>query len=156
MLEALETDGQPVEAGCPYLTAVPSGWKPDANVGPLFRRRGENGGNTVDEIIARLDEGRPVLVLMTLSPAFDMAGSSSGIIDQQPGDQPNPHRRHAVVAAGHGLFDGKRVVVVRNSWGEEWGEQGYAWLTEAYLAPRVFRIGILTEDPDVSTSSAAA
>jgi hypothetical protein len=41
---------------------------------------------------------------MTLSGAFDIV-DPSGVIDQRPGDQPNPHRRHAVVAVGHGLSE---------------------------------------------------
>jgi hypothetical protein len=157
MLSTLLEDGQPVESGCPYLMVVPPDWKPAEDIGPVFRRRGEKGGDTVGDIIARLDVGRSVLVLMTLSSAFDFAtASAGGIVDQPAGEPLNPHRRHAVIAAGHGLVGGQRVVLIRNSWGEEWGDQGYAWLTEAYLAPRVFRIGILTEDPDVSTHAAAA
>jgi hypothetical protein len=156
MLDTLQEDGQPIEAGWPYLATVPSDWKPAAVVGPLYRRHGESRGNSVVEIIERLDEGRPVLVLMTLSAAFYFARSSNGIVDQQAGEQSNPNRRHAVVAVGHGLLAGQKVVLVRNSWGDGWGEQGHAWLTEAYLVPRVIRIGILTEDPDVSTRNAAA
>src|SRR3954451_17425862 len=41
MLSTLQEDGQPAEIGCPYLSVVPSGWTPAANVGPVFRRRGE-------------------------------------------------------------------------------------------------------------------
>jgi len=156
MLKALEEDGQPIETGCPYLPVVPPNWMPAADIGPLFRRRGDNGGNTVGEIVAHLNTGRPVLVLLTLSSAFDFAASSGGIVDQQAGDPSNPHRRHAVVAVGHGLLGGKSIVLIRNSWGDEWGEGGHAWLTEAYLAPRVFMIGILTEDPDVSARAVAA
>jgi hypothetical protein len=156
MLDALREDGQPIEAGWPYLAVVPSIWKPAGAVGPLYRRRGEHAGNTVAEIIKRLDQGCPVLVLLTLSAAFDFAHSTSGIVDQQPGEQPNPQRRHAVIAVGYGLLANRKVVLVRNSWGSEWGEQGYAWLTETYLSPRIFRIGILTEDPDVYTRDAAA
>lgn len=156
MLIALAEDGQPAEHGCPYLSVVTPGWKPAENVGPVFRRRGEVGGNAVGEVIAQLDTGRPALVLMTLSSAFDFATSTGGIVEQQAGEPSNPHRRHAVVAAGHGLLAGKRVVLMRNSWGADWGDRGYAWLTEAYLAPRVFRIGRLTEDPDVSTCRTAA
>lgn len=156
ILKALEEDGQPIETGCPYLTIVPPRWIPASDIGPLFRRRGENGGNTVGEVVAQLDGGRPVLVLLTLSSAFDFATSSAGIVDQQAGEPSNPNRRHAVVAVGHGLLGGKKIVLIRNSWGGEWGERGHAWLTEAYLAPRVFRIGILTEDPDVSARTVAA
>jgi hypothetical protein len=156
MLNALEEDGQPIETGCPYLTVVPPKWIPVSDVGPLFRRRGENGGATVAEVVSHLDAGRPVLVLLTLSPAFDFAASSRGIVDQQAGEPSNPSRRHAVIAVGHGLLGSKKIVLIRNSWGDEWGEGGHAWLTEAYLTPRVFRIGILTEDPDVSARAAAA
>src|SRR5690242_1650129 len=33
MLDALREDGQPVEANCPYLTTIPTDWKPPPNVG---------------------------------------------------------------------------------------------------------------------------
>jgi Papain family cysteine protease len=155
MLDAVREDGQPAEAGCPYLVTVPANWKPTANVGPIYRRHGEAAAGTVTEIVRRLDGGRPVLVLMMLSGAFDIV-DSSGVIDQRPGDQPNPHRRHAVVAVGHGLLASQKVVLIRNSWGDVWAEGGYAWLTESYLEPRVFKVGILTEDVDVSTRAAAA
>jgi hypothetical protein len=155
MLDAVREDGQPVEAGWPYLVTVPTDWKPAANVGPIYRRHGQDADGTVAEIVRRLDGGRPVLVLMMLSSAFYFV-EPSGVIDQKPGDQPNPHRRHAVVAVGHGLLANQKVVLIRNSWGEAWGERGYAWLTEGYLEPRVFKVGILTEDVDVSTRAAAA
>jgi hypothetical protein len=54
MLDALREDGQPVEAGCPYLRAIPADWTPLPTVGPLFRRESREGGSTVAEIIRRL------------------------------------------------------------------------------------------------------
>src|SRR6516225_3600145 len=36
--EALDQDGQPVEAGWPYLKVVPKNWKPPAKVGNVFCR----------------------------------------------------------------------------------------------------------------------
>jgi hypothetical protein len=156
MLDALGEDGQPIEAGWPYLATVPANWKPPPTVGTLHRRDGKRGSKSVAEIIQRLDEGRPALVILTISTAFDDASRSNGIVDQLPADPPDPSRRHAVVAVGHGLLARERIVLVRNSWGDGWGKKGYAWLTEAYLTPRVLRTGILTEDPDVPTRAAAA
>lgn len=158
ILMALREDGQPVEEGWPYLVTVPADetdWRPNDHVGELYRRHGEKGSDTAEEIIQRLDQGRPVLVLLTLSTAFDLV-ERSGIVDQMPGDEPNLSRRHAVVAVGHGLLRAKRAILVRNSWGEDWGNGGYAWLTEAFLERRIFKIGILTEDVDVPTRAVAA
>jgi Papain family cysteine protease len=158
MLATLREDGQPVEEGWPYLLTVPadeSDWRPRGDVGELYRRHGEKGGVTAEEIVQRLDQGRPVLMLLTLSRAFDLV-DQSGIVDQLPGDEPDLNRRHAVIAVGHGLLRADRAILVRNSWGEDWGNGGYAWLTEAYLKPRIFRIGILTEDVDVPTRAVAA
>jgi hypothetical protein len=158
MLDALRENGQPVEEAWPYLAAVAaveSDWKPVSDIGPLYRRDGKIGGDTIGEVIRWLDKARPVLVLLMLSAAFDFVGKA-GIIDQVPGERPITNRRHAVIAVGHGLIRGKRALLVRNSWGEDWGNQGYAWLTESYLDTRIFKIGILTEDVHVPSRVNAA
>ena len=158
MLDALRRDGQPCEEGWPYLATPPAdaaSWQPPQDVGEVYRRAGEQGQNTVDDIIAELDQGRPVLVLMHLSISFDLAGLE-GLVDAPAGEQPDMARRHVVVAIGHGTHDGRRVILVRNSWGEGWGQGGHAWLTEDFLGPRVFRLAILTEDIDVAPRATAA
>jgi Papain family cysteine protease len=119
-------------------------------VGQLFHRAGRAGRGTVEEIVAGLDGGRPVIVLMQLSMSFDIAGPD-GIVNPAADERPDPARRHAVVAVGHGLWNGERVILVRNSWGEGWGQSGHAWLTEAFLTPRVFGLAVLLENTNVST-----
>ena len=158
MLEALRCNGQPHEEGWRYLAATPANavlWQPPQNVGEVYRRAGEKQSNTIDEIIAVLDQGRPILVLLYLSNAFYLAGSK-GLVDLLAGEQPDVTRRHAVVAIGHGTYGGRRVILVRNSWGEGWGRDGHAWLTEEFLNPRLFGLAILTEDFDVVPSPIAA
>jgi Papain family cysteine protease len=158
MLQALRQDGQPHEAGWPYLLTLPadlSQWRPPASAAPLYRRAGDPGADTVDAVIAELDRNRPVLTLITLSRSFDWIGAD-GIVDPGPTEQPEYLRRHAVVAVGHGEAKGQRAVLIRNSWGSGWGHSGYGWLTEKFLVPRVFRIAILKEDIGVSCSKAAA
>jgi hypothetical protein len=58
MLEALRHDGQPHEAGWPYLVTLPTDltqWRPPVGAAPLYRRAGESGADTVDAI-AELDK----------------------------------------------------------------------------------------------------
>jgi Papain family cysteine protease len=158
MLSALRHDGQPAEPGWPYLAKLPadlSYWKPPAGVTPLFRRGGEPGPYTLDAIIGQIDRGVPVLVLMRLSRSFYYAGAD-GLIDQAPGETPDPHRRHAVIAVAHGVAGAKRVALIRNSWGDRWAAKGYAWLTEEFIQPRAYQLAILEEDLSVSPHSAAA
>jgi hypothetical protein len=158
MLEALRHDGQPEESGWPYLATTPidaASWCPPPRVGPLFGRAGSRSSHVVDRVIAELDQRRPVIVLTTLSSAF-YNPSSQGVVHPASGELPEPQRRHAVIAVGHGKVDSDRAILVRNSWGTKWGDAGYGWLTEAFLLPRAFAAATLTEEVDVSTRSAAA
>ncbi|MGB8275952.1 MAG: C1 family peptidase [Alphaproteobacteria bacterium] len=158
ILDVLRYDGQPKELGWPYLTEMPadlSRWQPPSGIAPRFRRASETKHDTVDEIIEELEQARPVVVLMRLSTSFDWAGRA-GVVDPDAGEMPDPFRRHAVVAVGHGELNGQRAVLIRNSWGDGWGDGGYAWLTERFLVPRIFGLAILTEDLSVSPHTAAA
>jgi Papain family cysteine protease len=157
ILEAVRDQGQPIEARWPYMASHPpkKAWKPPSPIGLLFRRDGGPGGNTVDEIVRLLDLGQPVIVLLMLSPSFDSAGAD-GLVDAAPGEVPDYSRRHALIAVGYGHRTGTRVVLVRNSWGDDWGMGGYGWLTEPFLAARVFRLATLGGDLSVSRRSIAA
>ncbi len=158
MLEALRYDGQPGEEGWPYLTVLPldrSSGQPPQDVGDVYRRAGEPGRSAVEEIITELERSRPVLVLMYLSMSFFLAGPD-GLVDPPAEEQPDVTRRHSVVAIGHGTHRGRRVILIRNSWGETWGRGGHAWLTEEFLQARVVRLAILTENIDVAPRVAAA
>jgi len=94
------------------------------------------------ELYALLDGGSPVIVAMTFSKAFYKPGPE-GIVT---GNEPIiPALRHGVIAVGHGRQGNARLVLVRNSWGDLWGINGYAWLTESYLTPRIFALAIMKE-----------
>lgn len=158
MLEALREDGQPEESGWPYLAATPAAaasWVPPCDVGKLFGRNGAAATHSIDRVIQELDQGRPVIVLLMLSRAFYQRNPQA-VVDPAAGEQPEPDRRHAVVAVGHGIVDGQRAVFVRNSWGPSWGDAGYGWLTERFLGPRMYGAATLLEEIDVSARSAAA
>jgi hypothetical protein len=148
MIEVLKEDGQPVESEWPYLASVPSdlaSWLPPAGISQVYRRLGYLDTPTVDGIVRLLDEGRPVLTTSMLSDSFYLPGND-GVVDVVPGEGPDPTRRHAVVAVGHGIRNGERLILVRNSWGEEWGVSGYGWLTESFLRPRLIGVAVLRQE----------
>lgn len=158
MLDALRLDGQPAESGWPYLDFVPADlahWIPPSDVGPRFGRNGAANSCIIPSILAALDSGTPVLLLTMLSKSF-YAPSNAGIVDPAKDENPDPALRHAVVAVGHGTTSDQTAILIRNSWGAEWGEGGHAWLTEKFLSPRLFATAILMEEIDVSSRAAAA
>lgn len=158
ILEALREDGQPEESGWPYITSTPldiASWVPPTEVGALFGRNGTWTKALLDEVIGELDQGRPLIVLLTLSRSF-YRPAPQAVVDPANGEAPEPLRRHAVVAVGHGFVDKMRAILVRNSWGPSWGDTGHGWLTERFLNPRLFAAAKLMEEVDVSTRSAAA
>jgi hypothetical protein len=158
MLEGLRDDGQPEERGWPYLCATPTdvaSWMPPRKLGKLFGRNSMIATHSIDRVIQELDQGRPIIVLMMLSRAFYQRNPQA-VVDPAADEQPEPNRRHAVVAVGHGMVDGQRAVLVRNSWGPTWGDAGYGWLTERFLGPRIYAAATLLEEVDVSAHSAAA
>jgi hypothetical protein len=158
MLQAIREDGQPLETGWPYLADTPADvatWLPPTNATPVFRRAGHGATGDVNAIIAELNKSKPVITLMRLSASFFRV-TADGVIDEAPGEQPDPHMRHAVIALGHGTLGTDRVVLMRNSWGPRWGQQGYAWITEKFLSSRIFSLAHLMEDLSVPASSVAA
>ena len=158
MLATLLDVGQPAEAGWPYLAKTPAdaaSWTPPAEVGPRYGRAGGPQAQAVNAVIAELDANRPVILLLMLSRSFYIP-AAGGVIAPEPGEAPEPARRHAVVAVGHGMVGGERAILVRNSWGSGWGVAGHGWLTESFVEPRLFAAALLAEDVDVSASPLAA
>jgi len=146
MLEAIKLDGQPVETEWPYIKAPITdinSWRPPRPVSALFYRDHCPSVVTVKDVIGQLDAGCPVLITMTLSNAF-YRPSPEGVVD---GKEPiDPKRRHAVVAIGYGERRSSRFVLIRNSWGQAWGLQGYAWVSVDYLTPRLTGAAIMTTE----------
>ena len=134
MLQALREDGQPEEVAWPYLVADPD---PAAWVPPLinissFKRHAQPHSATIDSIFTKLTSAQPVIVLTSLADPFYRP--KEGVVTLSKGETPKPNRRHAVIAVGSGAVDGRRAILVRNSWGLNWGLGGHAWLDESFLA----------------------
>ena len=141
-LEGLRHDGQCSEVGWPYMDALPGNlklWTPPATATPVFRRGTTPIGRAIDELIATVDAGKPVVVALLLGARFYRP--LSGIVEPGPGDTDTDY--HAVLAVGHGRDGTRRYILVRNSWGSGWGMAGHAWIAVKYLEPRLYQVALM-------------
>jgi len=97
---------------------------------------GQSTTKTLSSIKENIAAGLPVMFGFTVYSSIPPLGDGKGEIPfPTPGD--NVDGGHAVVAVG---YDDKKKVVkdtgallIRNSWGTDWGDHGYGWLPYSYV-----------------------
>jgi C1A family cysteine protease len=101
----------------------------------------------LDDIKSALADGYPVIVAAQIFDSF--SDTRSGFI-QHPsseeisnGDRKDGHGRHAMVVCG--FSDRERVLVVRNSWGTRFGENGYCYIPYSYAQQYFLQACIITK-----------
>lgn len=110
-----------------------------------------------DAIKSALSDGYPVAGSFSLYPSFFEAGAYIPVptqeeIQQTKDNANNPeqqikHGQHAMVIVG--FSDQLNMFLVRNSWGEEWGEKGYCYIPYAYVNnPELFNFAAIITEVD--------
>ena len=131
--EALAQKGQPAETEWPYPLVQPDPWVVPT-ITKVWKGELEHSGDSAVSSIARLLKAdTPVVLGLKLSAAFLSPLSPPYII--------SPHGAgfggHAVLAIGLGSGSAAtQYFLIRNSWGDEWGDAGHAWLAAEYLADK--------------------
>ena len=77
-----------------------------------------------------LADGYPFAFGLQLFASFQQAGSN-GLVPMPDPDNEKHDGGHAMLCVGYS--DPDQVFIVRNSWGEEWGEQGYCYIPYDYM-----------------------
>ncbi|MCB2340182.1 C1 family peptidase [Clostridium estertheticum] len=75
-------------------------------------------------IKAQLANGNPVVIGISVYPDFDKLNASNPIYDQVYGTSRGGHALCVI-----GYDDTKRAVKIINSWGTNWGINGYGWIS---------------------------
>ena len=140
MIDTLRDHGQPLESDCPYSIDEPDSlWRPPSGVA-VFRRAAQQ--SLGDAIIRPAIEASSVAVLgLHLSASFRRPAPPWII-------RPDGTMRglHAVAAVGLGSEAGKQLVLIRNSWGADWADDGHAWLDEDFVQAHVIEVLVMREE----------
>lgn len=129
--QALKDHGQPDESAWPYHPDLdisdpdygpPGGFLPS---GDCQRARLRSLPTDLATIKAELDAGNVVVVGFELWEQFELL-TGDELDLPAPGELNGDF--HAVAIVGYD--DDTKRLLVRNSWGEDWGDAGYAWLPE--------------------------
>jgi C1A family cysteine protease len=75
-----------------------------------------------DEIATFLSENGPLSIAINAEPLQSYSG---GIIDASADECDPSALDHGVAIVGYGTEGGQDYWVIRNSWGSNWGEEGY-------------------------------
>lgn len=132
VVQVLAATGQPLESVYPYVEAnmgQPLVSPPLISTG-LYKCKTQQSGAAAQIVVAALLASKPACLGMALNDEWFYL--AHGVIQYVPTYTSD---RHAVLAVGLG-FDpvlNERFVLIRNSWGPGWGNNGHAWLPERYL-----------------------
>jgi len=80
-----------------------------------------------------LAEGYPFVFGLALFRSFDRAGKHGKVSMPNPNSEEGrqSHGAHAMLCVGYS--EQSQAFIVRNSWGEKWGEKGYCYIPYAYM-----------------------
>lgn len=139
--KALFDHGQPCESAWPYLTdqPAPADWHPPSGIEELHFARLDTRQTTPEDIARLIGTAGPVLLGLIITDAFYRC-DPQGRIPNVARD--TPRAAHAVLAIGCGGSDGRHILV-RNSWGASWGDQGHGWLPPAYISRQLAEAAVV-------------
>lgn len=134
--KALEVDGQPEEPVWPYNPRRSPGGAayrpPPLNGASCYTRSSTLQSGAVAEVMDALDADVPVVLVISVTRGFVQATNKTvSTVDAQ-----GPTLGfHSVLAVGHGTRepDGSAHIIIRNSWGVNWGAAGYCVVALPYF-----------------------
>lgn len=101
----------------------------------------------LDDIKSALSDGFPVVIAARIFDSF--SDTNSGFVHHPSndeianGERSDGHGHHAMVVCG--FSDKERVFVVRNSWGKEFGDNGYCYIPYSYADKYFLQACIVTQ-----------
>jgi C1A family cysteine protease len=95
---------------------------------------------SVDSFRSQLGSGRSIIAGIPLWDAFERPINGQ-LANPSPADLNGA--LHAVVAVGY--EDARSRILIRNSWGETWGDHGHAWLPYTFVSQHVIEAWVIEQ-----------
>ena len=140
---ALRDEGQPEENVHPYILNAKSAEKPSKESlkgNKIYYGNFKNRSRYFIDIEKTVSNGTPVLICSEVT--VDMLG---GKVPAIYSESQNIRGNHAMIICGTGILKGDRLLMIKNSWGKEWANEGFAWITESYVNKHVFNAEIIEQ-----------
>lgn len=133
-VEAVRMLGQPTDESCPYLDKEPTlPLAANQIYGPLYVGNYPVQLPSFDKIVRSLRAGKSVGMVVRLTSDFLLVDGQTARIEFS--NNVMTGMSHAVVAVGLGWYTDTNEphLLIRNSWGVDWGYEGHAWLPQNYV-----------------------
>lgn len=147
-MKALQDAGDCPDARMPYdQKAFKSAPTPEADREAAgFRIDGSLPLRGLPELKAKLAAGQPAVFGMTIYKSFMSKQVARTGLMPMPKDHEKQDGGHAVMVVGYD--DARQVLIVKNSWGPKWGDQGFFYMPYAFVtSENVDEIFVATGEP---------
>lgn len=102
---------------------------------------------TTDNIINALNLNKPVVLGVTVYDSFNEVTAIDPVVPLPTYYEKNKGGGHAVTIIGYDLPN--RKFLIKNSYGTDWGDRGYGWLTFDYVEREKFEAWTFTINLDL-------
>lgn len=105
---------------------------------------------TIDDVLYALNENKPVVIGVTVYDSFNDVSKSNPIINLPKSTERDTGGGHAMTIVGYDIP--KKQFLIKNSYGRNWGDNGYAWLPFEYTEAEDFEKWVfdISNQPPIS------